>query len=83
MDVDSKKRVYYGATIRYPMDLTLEEARASINKLYKKYEVENFKDNPSMGLWRNEDKRYAIQLGVYLYGIEQSIQVIYLTFKDI
>ena len=82
-DVDSKKRVYYGATIRYPMDLTLEEARASINKLYKKYEVENFKDNPSMGLWRNEDKRYAIQLGVCLYGIEQFIQVIYLTFKDI
>ena len=76
-DVDSKKRVYYGATIRYPMDLTFEQARASLNKLYGRYAVEKFKENPEMGLWRNEDEGYIIQMVIYLEGIEQYIHIIY------
>jgi len=75
-DVDTKG-IIIGASVYYPYDMTFEQARASLNKLYGRYAVENFKDNLYMGLWRNEDKGYAIQMVIYLEGIEQYIHIIY------
>jgi len=79
-DVD-KKGIYVAATVHYPYEISFDQARESLNKLYGKYAVENFKDNPHMGLWRNEDKGYSIQMVVHFQAIEQVIQVIYISFK--
>jgi hypothetical protein len=60
--VDIKNGKYIAATIQYPDTLSFEEARENLNKLYKQYEVTNFSEDPLMGLWRNEDMKFAIQL---------------------
>jgi hypothetical protein len=60
--VDIKNGIYIAATIQYPDKLSFEEAREHLNKLYKQYEVTNFSEDPLMGLWRNEDMKFAIQL---------------------
>ncbi len=71
--VDIREGKYFAATIRYPKDVTLEEARKSLNRIYKKYEKKSFSANTQMGLWRNEDDKFAIQLTKN----EKCIQVIY------
>jgi hypothetical protein len=60
--VDIKNGIYIAATIQYPDKLSFEEAREHPNKLYKQYEITNFSEDPLMGLWRNEDMKFAIQL---------------------
>ena len=60
--VDVKDGVYHAATIRYPKKLTVEEARQSINKLYKKYERSSLVKEGEMGVWRVENKRFTIML---------------------
>jgi hypothetical protein len=57
---DIKEGKYWAATIFYPRDLvTMEEARASLNLVYKKYERLS---NGEIGMWRNEEKKFSIQL---------------------
>jgi len=82
-DVDTKKDIYVVAVVHYPYDLTFEEARLSLNKLYKKYEVEFFKNNSSTGVWRNTDKGYSIQMVIHFDGIEQVIHVNYISYKHV
>ena len=60
--VDVDKGRYYGATVNYPKKLTLAEARKSLNSLYAKYEKKSFANDPDMGLWRNDDAKFSIQL---------------------
>ena len=75
--VDVKDGIYYAATIMYPKKLTFEEARASLNKLYKKHEKASFADSPVLGLWRNEKDKFSIQLSQE----EEHFNVIYIGFK--
>lgn len=79
-DVD-KKGIYVAATVHYPYEISFDQARESLNKLYGKYAVDGFKDNPHMAIWRNEDKGYSIQMVVHFQAIEQVIQVIYISYK--
>ena len=75
IQVDVEKGKYRGAIVYYPHELSIEEARASINKLYKQYErkllVEDW-----MGAWRIEEEKFAI----LLFQEEEHIKVIYNQF---
>ncbi len=77
-DINEKDGKFYAATVIYQNKISFEDARISINKLYKKYEEESFAKNPLMGLWRNEDKGFSIQLTIN--EDENVIQVIYISF---
>lgn len=69
-----------GAIVTYPGEITLEQSRTSINKLYKRYETKSFVNDPQMGSWRNENARFAIQLSEKVKYDQKIIQVIYLPF---
>ena len=73
---DIKGGKFYAATITYPESVSFEEARSSLNKLYKKYEKDSFSENPNMGLWRDEDKKFAIQLTEH----ENVVRIVYISF---
>lgn len=73
---DIKESRYFAATVCYPKTITFEEVREALNQRYKKYEKASFATNALMGLWRNEDDQYAIQLTEN----KDAIQVIYISF---
>jgi len=60
--VDISKGHYFAATVRYPTAISFDDARKSLNKAYGKWEKEFFATDPDMGLWRNEDDQFSIQL---------------------
>jgi hypothetical protein len=75
----NEKGTFYAARLIYPGTVALEAARKSINKIYKKYEVKGFSDDPGMGIWRNEDGRFTIQLSTTEFQCESEVvQVIYI-----
>ena len=74
--VDVKDGTYCAATVTYPNKLTVEEARRSLNKLYKKYEKSSLVIEGAMGIWRVENKKFAISLT----REEDSIKVLYIQF---
>lgn len=74
--LDIKDGKYFASTITYPLQLTFEEARESLNRYYKKYEHTVFK-KPAMIAWRVTDKKFMISLTKE----EDAIQVIYIQFQ--
>ena len=60
--VDIDKGQYYAATVGYPKEITFEAARQALNSAYAKWEVETFAKDPEMGMWRNEDDKFSIQM---------------------
>jgi hypothetical protein len=60
--VDIEKEQYYAATVRYPKEMSFEAARQSLNRAYGKWEKQTFAKDPTMGIWRNEDDKFSIQL---------------------
>jgi hypothetical protein len=74
----NEKGIFYAARLIYPKTVALDEARKSINKLYKIYEVKTFADNPGLGIWRNEDGRFTIQLSTADECNSKLVQVIYI-----
>jgi hypothetical protein len=62
IQVDVKNGKFYAATVKYSTKMTLDEARRSLNKLYHRWQKPNFANEPMMGLWRNEEKGFSIQL---------------------
>ncbi|MHC4441837.1 MAG: alpha-L-fucosidase [Planctomycetota bacterium] len=79
VSLDTENNKYIGATVIYPKLVGFKPMRRSLNKLYGKYEHKDFTDHPDMGLWRNEDDRYAIQLT----ETKDDIQVLYLLFQPL
>ncbi len=77
--LDAEGGKYIGAVLTYPKTVSLEPMRLALNQLYGKYEKDDFADDPGMGLWRNEDEQFAIQLTENHDGI----LVIYLTFQPL
>ncbi len=73
----------YAATVTYPAKITLEQARQSINKLYKKYEKVSFAKNPLMGLWVIKDKGFGIQLSEQEDCGDKVIRVIYVPQSNV
>jgi hypothetical protein len=76
--VDLKEGKFYAATIRYPKDVRFDGARKSIDRKYAKWTVPAFANSKTMGLWRNEDARFAVQMVVD--EELDCISVIYVTF---
>jgi hypothetical protein len=74
--VDVKDGIFHAATVTYPKKLTVEEARQSLNKLYKTYEKISLVREGEMGVWRVENKKFAIMLTREQGGIK----VLYLQF---
>jgi hypothetical protein len=60
--VDIEKGQYNAATIRYPKEMSFEAVRQSLNRVYGKWEKQTFANDPTMGIWRNEDDQFSIQL---------------------
>ena len=62
--VDIGAGEYYAATVRYPNEISLADARRSLNELYAQHEMKDY--NKSTGgalyIWRNEQDRFVIQL---------------------
>ena len=60
---DIKCGIYYAASVYYPEKVTFEEARASINKQFNKYEnLSAWKRNENHANWRITDKRFSINI---------------------
>jgi hypothetical protein len=79
--VDLKEGKFYAATIRYPKDIGFDGARKAIDRKYRKWTVPAFANSKAMGLWRNEDAQFAIQMVV---DAEQDcISVLYVTFQPL
>lgn len=75
--VDISKGQYFAATVRYPRDMSFDAARKSLNSAYGKWEKEMFAAEPEMGIWRNEDEKFGIQLTQDAFAIV----VIYINFE--
>ena len=78
LKVDFKDGCYAAATVTYDK-VDFDEARRSLNKRYKKYELKQYVDNKKLALWRNTQDKYAIQLASF--GNEDLIQIIYISFE--
>jgi hypothetical protein len=74
----NEKGIFYATRLIYPKTVALEEARQSINKPYKQYEVKSFVDSPAMGIWRNEVGRFTIQLSTTDECDSKLVQIIYI-----
>lgn len=79
VQTDIKKGKFYAATVKYSTKATLAEAREALNKLYSKWQSPNFSKEPTMGLWRNDEKKIAIQLTQHT----EEIQIIYYYFSNL
>jgi hypothetical protein len=75
--VDVHQGKYFAATVRYPKKISLQEARDSLNRTYKSHEKKSFANDPEMGIWRNEDEKFSIQLT----ADKNNIVVIYIKFS--
>ena len=63
--------------VHYGRNVTLEQARESLNEKYKKYQQPSFAENKEMGLWRVTDRKFAIQLP----KTDEEVRIIYLPFS--
>jgi hypothetical protein len=75
--LDIEDGYFSGVTVIYPESITLDQAKRSLNARYKEWERKSFADDQTMGLWRNEKEKFAIQLTVD----EEGVRLIYLPFQ--
>ena len=78
--LDYKDDACYGAMIHYERSHSFELLRSAINSRFGKHEQPSFADDPTMGIWRMEDARFAIQLSDD--EDEDSFMAIYILFVD-
>ncbi|NVN89827.1 MAG: hypothetical protein HXX11_04420 [Desulfuromonadales bacterium] len=76
IQVDLENGKYSGVMVHYGRNVTLEQARESLNEKYKKYQQPSFSENKEMGVWRVIDRKFAIQLA----KTEDGVRIIYLPF---
>jgi hypothetical protein len=75
--VDIHKGQYYAATVRYPKEITFDAARSALNNVYGKWETDAFAKDPEMGMWRDEEDKFVIQMAEDAF----SLAVIYIKFS--
>jgi len=68
---------YYTASVFYPATLGFADARAALNRLYRRYEVLSRLQDSEGAVWHVTDKQLAIQL----LRKEDHIRMIYLQFQ--
>lgn len=74
LDITNLK--YSGVTLFYPTNVSFPEAKAALNTIYRRFELDSFKGTKTLALWRNTEKRFAIQLS----SDEHGIKMVYLPF---
>lgn len=63
VSTDIKCGKYYAASVYYPKKVSFEEAKASVNKQFKKYEnISASQRNENLANWRITDKQFAINI---------------------
>jgi hypothetical protein len=77
VQVDVKDGIFYAGTVIYPDKITLEEARASLNQIYKKYENQKYAKDAQIGIWRVAERNFTIMLAEE----DDQIQVMYISFQ--
>jgi hypothetical protein len=70
--------VYIAATIMYPSEVTFQEARDSLNRIYKNYEQLPLLRDHEMAVWRIENRKYAVDL----IQQEDKIRIMYIQFQS-
>lgn len=75
IDVDLDE---HGAIVKYAKAGTFEDLRKGLNQRYAEHEDDMLADDPEMGLWRNEESGFAIQLTEDV----DTCSVIYVSFLD-
>ena len=70
--------VYVAATIMYPEEVTFQEARDSLNRIYKNCEQLPLLRDREMAVWRVENKKYAVDL----IQQEDKIRIMYIQFQS-
>ncbi|MCF7668473.1 MAG: hypothetical protein K9N48_01705 [Verrucomicrobia bacterium] len=78
ISTDIKEGRYFSVTVNYPEDVSFEAIREALNKRYKEYENESYAGDSHIGLWRNEDDGYGIQLK----KSDNTVRVTYISFMD-
>jgi hypothetical protein len=77
ISTDIKCGKYYAASVYYPQKASFEEAKASVNKQFKKYEnISASQRNENLANWRITDKRFAINIFK-----EEGVRVSYIQFQ--
>jgi len=79
IQVDLKDGKFYAATVRYKTRMSLSQARQSLNRLYARWQRPSFAEDPNMGLWREEEKGFSIQLT----KDDDEIVVIYISRREL
>jgi hypothetical protein len=75
--VDINDDHYFAATVTYPKEFGFVEARRTLNSRYGKWESANFAKDATMGIWRNEDGQFSMQLT----EDEATINLIYIKYS--
>jgi hypothetical protein len=76
--LDYENGLCYGAIVHYPKTASFEELRSAINGRFKTWESTTFASDPTMGIWRNEDEGFTIQLT----EDDDSFQAIYVRWAE-
>lgn len=79
VQVDVKDGMFYAGTVTYLDEITFEEAKESLNKIYKKYEMQTFAKDPQMGIWRVTERKFTIMLAKE----DEQIQVMYISILSL
>ncbi len=78
--LDYKDGACYGAMVNYERRHSFEFLRAAINARFAKHERPTFANDPTMGIWRMDEKGFSIQLSDG--EDEDSFLAIYILFVD-
>ena len=78
ISVDIESGCYSAATVVYSELLTISKVKQALNHKYQKYESKITRGKPLAGLWRNQDKKFAIQITTDDDG---DILVLYVRFR--
>jgi len=75
--VDVNDGLYFAATVDYPKEFGFSNARQALNARYSKWEKASFAKDPTMGIWRNEEQKFVIQMT----EDDNNIELIYIKFS--
>jgi hypothetical protein len=80
---DIKCGKYHAASVFYRGKVSFDEIRGSLNKIYKDYENMKLLKEPTFAVWRNVDKRFAIQLSQEDENVYRVIYIEFLQSKEL
>lgn len=79
--LDYKDDACYGAMVHYDRSRSFENLRSAINTRFGEHEQPAFANDPTMGIWRMDDREFSIQLSDN--DEEDSYTAIYVQFVDL